>query len=70
MRRCDEANGTDPVPDQVKKECIVSNTPEPLKTHLRLNVGKLGNFDSLRVATEDYFEEPTHLQGIKPEQTQ
>ena len=44
VRRYDEANGTDPVPDQVKKACIISNTPEHLKTHLLLNVGKLGNF--------------------------
>ena len=51
VRRYDEANGTDP--DQVKKACIISNTPEPLKTHLQLNVGKLGNFNALRVATED-----------------
>ena len=28
VRRYDEANGTDPVPDQVKKACIVSNTPD------------------------------------------
>ena len=49
------ANGTDPVPDQVKKACIMSNTPEPLKTHLQLNVAKLGNFNALRVATEDYL---------------
>ena len=35
VRRYDEANGTDPVPDQVKKACIISNTPEPLKTHLQ-----------------------------------
>ena len=55
VRRYDEANGTDPVPDQVKKMCIISNTPEPLKTHLQLNVGKLGNFRSRRVATEDYL---------------
>ena len=54
VRRYDEANGADPVPDQVKKACIISNTPEPLKTHLQLNVGKLGNFNALRVATEDY----------------
>ena len=40
VRRYDEANGTDPVPAQVKKACIISNTPEPLKTHLQLNVGK------------------------------
>ena len=49
VRRYDEAHGTDPVPDQVKKACIISNTPEPL------NVAKLGNFNALRVATEDYF---------------
>ena len=53
VSRHDEANGTDPVPDQVKKACIISNTPEPLKTHLQLNVAKLGNFNALRVATED-----------------
>ena len=29
--------------------------PEPLKTHLQLNVAKLGNFNALRVATEDYL---------------
>ena len=55
VRRYDEANGTDPVPDQVKKACIISNTSEPLKTHLQLNVGKLGNLNALRVATEDYL---------------
>ena len=55
VRRYDDANGTDPVPDQVKKACIISNTPEPLKTHLQLNVAKLGNFNALRVATEDYL---------------
>ena len=54
VRRYDEANGADPVPDQVKKACMVSNTPEPLKTHPPLNVAKLGNFNALRVATEDY----------------
>ena len=35
--------------------CIASNTPEPLKTHLQLNVAKLGHFNALRVATEDYL---------------
>ena len=55
VRRYDEANGTDPVPDQVKKARVISNTPELLKTHLQLNVGKLGNFNALRVATEDYL---------------
>ena len=29
--------------------------PEPLKTHLQLNVAKLGNVNALRVATEDYL---------------
>ena len=53
--RYDEANGTDPVPDQVKKACIISNTPELLKTHLQLNVAQLGNFNASRVATEDYL---------------
>ena len=55
VRRYDEANGTDPVPDQVKKACIFSNTPEPLKTHLQFNVAKLEKFNALRVATEDYL---------------
>ena len=55
VRRYDEANGTDPAPDQVKKACITSNTPKPLKTHLQLNVAKLENFKALRVATEDYL---------------
>ena len=54
-RRYDEANGNDRVPDQVKKACIISNTPEPLKTHRQLYVAKLGNFNALRVATEDYL---------------
>ena len=49
--RYDEANGTDPVLDQLKNACVISNTLEPLKTHLLLNVGKLGNFDGLQVAT-------------------
>ena len=39
----------------MKKACIISNTPEPLKTHLQLNVAKLGNFNALRVATKDYL---------------
>ena len=55
VRRYDEAKGTDPVPDQVKKACIISNTLEPLKKHLQLNVSNLGTFDALRVATEDYL---------------
>ena len=55
IRRYDKANGTDPVPDQVRKACIISNTLEPLKTHLQLNVSNLGTFHALRVATEDYL---------------
>ena len=55
VRRYDEANGTDPVPDQVKKACIISNTPEPLKTHVQLNVVELGKFNALRMATEDHL---------------
>ena len=55
VRRYDEANGTDPYPDQLKEACIISNTPEPLKTHLQLNVAELGNNNALRVATEDYL---------------
>ena len=55
VRRYDETNDTDPVPDQVEKACIISNTPEPLKTHLLPDVGELENFNALRVATEDYL---------------
>ena len=53
VRRYDEANGTDPVPDQVKKGVLYFEHAR--KTHLQLNVGKLGNFNALRVATEDYL---------------
>ena len=49
VRRHDEVTGTDPVPDQVRKTCIISNTPEPLKTDLQVYVSKLGTFDALRV---------------------
>ena len=38
----------------MKKACIISNTLVPLKT-LQLNVAQPGNFDALRVATEDYW---------------
>ena len=55
VRRYDEANGTDPVPDKLNKACIISNTPEHLKTHLQLNVPELGNFNALRVVCEDYL---------------
>ena len=34
---------------------MISNTPEPLKTHLQLNVAKLCNFHALRVASEDHL---------------
>ena len=47
VRRYDEANGTDPVPDQVKKACIISDSPDPLKTHLQLNVAKLGKLQRI-----------------------
>ena len=33
----------------------MSNTREPLKTHLQLKVSNFGTFDALRVATEDYL---------------
>ena len=56
VRRNNEDNGTDPVSDQVKNACTISNTSEPLKTHLQLNVSNLGTFDALRVATEDYLK--------------
>ena len=36
-----------------EKACIVSNTPEPVKTHPQLNVGRFATFDALRVAAED-----------------
>ena len=55
VRRYNEANVTDHVPDQVKKACIISNTPEPLKTHLQLNVAQMGNFNASRVASEDHL---------------
>ena len=42
VSRHDEANGTDPVPAQVNQACIISHTPEPLKTHVQLNVAKFG----------------------------
>ena len=67
VRRYDEANGTDPIPDQVKKACIISNTPEPLRTHPQLNVGKLGNFNALRVATEDYLRADASSRRLQPE---
>ena len=31
VRRYDEVNGTSQVRDQVKKACIISTTPEPLR---------------------------------------
>ena len=33
QRGYDEAMGTDPVLDQVKLSCFISNMPEPLKTY-------------------------------------
>ena len=55
VRRYDEANGTDPFLDQVKKTCIISIASEPLKTNLQLNDGTQGNLNALRVASEDYL---------------
>ena len=56
VRGYDEANGTDPVPDQVKKACIISNTPEPLKTRLQLNVAMLGSqSSSITIMTVSFF---------------
>ena len=49
-------------PTKCKKACIMSNTPEPLKTHLQLNVGKLGNFDALQCGNRGLLEEQRHLQ--------
>ena len=69
MRRYCEANGTDPVPDQVKKACIISNTPEPLKTHLQMNVAKLGNFNASRHATEDYLRSRRIFRTTSPGNT-
>ena len=70
VRRYDEANGTDPVPDQVKNVLYHSNTPEPLKTQLQLNVSKLGTFDALRVATEDYLRSRRILKTTSAGNTQ
>ena len=55
LRRYDAAYGADLVPDQVKKPCIISSTPEPLKTHLQRNVGNLGHFDGRRAARKDFL---------------
>ena len=35
----------------MKKACIISNTPEPRKTYLQLNVSELGTCDAFRVAS-------------------
>ena len=55
VRRYDEAKRHRSRSRSSEKACVISNTPEALKTHLQLNVSKLGTFDALRVATEDYF---------------
>ena len=47
VRRYDEANGTDPVPDQVKKACIISNTPEPLKNTSPVECWKIGKLQRI-----------------------
>ena len=53
----------------MKKACIISNTPEPLKTHLQLSVAKLGNFNALRVATEDYLRADASSRRLQPQNT-
>ena len=63
-RRYGEANGTDPVPDQVKKACIISNTAEPLKRHLQLNVATLGNFNALTSARNTHDEDSMEVDVI------
>ena len=40
-----------------------------MKTHLQLNVGKLGNFNALRVATEDYLRSRRIFRRLQLEHT-
>ena len=54
-QRYDSVNDLDPVPDMVKKATLVSNTPEPLRTHLQLHASKMRDFDEARVMCEDYL---------------
>ena len=44
----------------MKKSCIISITPEP-KTHLHVNVGRLGNSD----ASSRRHQTPTHTMVIR-----
>ena len=43
------------IPTNFERHALSRNAPEPLKTHPQLNMGKLGNSNALRVATEDYL---------------
>ena len=61
VRRYDEANGTDPVLDQVQKACIFSNTPEPLKTHLQVERQQPWNIRCIACGNKGLLEEQTHL---------
>ena len=70
VRRYDEANGTDPVSYHVKKACNIAKTSEPLKTHLRMNVGKAGKLRWSARGDRRFLEEQTHLQDdIKHQKT-
>ena len=55
VQRYDAVNAVDNVPDIVKKATLISNTPEPLRTHLQLHAAKLLNFNEARVMVEDYL---------------
>ena len=55
VRRYDEANGTDPVPDQVKKGVHYFEYARASENTSSANVAKLGNFNAIRVATEHYL---------------
>ena len=62
VRQCDEANGTDPFLDQMKKACIISNTLEPWKTHLQAERGKAGKLRCSVRGNRRLLQEKTHLQ--------
>ena len=40
IKQHDEAPGTEPVQDAVLKTVLMNNVPEPLLTHLRLNIAR------------------------------
>ena len=53
LRRYDEKNGTDPVPDQVKKACNISNTPSVERE-------QPWNFRCIACGNRGLLEEQTH----------